>query len=77
MYGEVCARLASPSGAGGKEASLFTAEIFLMYQKFSAFKQWKFDIFEEDITDGGGLKVGPLLGVSLSQPHPHSMPVLV
>lgn len=46
----------SHSGAGGKEASLFAAEIFQMYQKFSAYKQWKFEMLEADVGDSGGFK---------------------
>lgn len=48
-----------PSGAGGKEASIFAAEIFQMYQKFAALQQWKFEVLEVDASDTGGYKVGP------------------
>lgn len=44
------------AGAGGKEASLFAAEVFQMYQKFSVYKDWKFEVLETDISDGGGFK---------------------
>lgn len=29
-----------------------------MYQKFSAYKQWKFEVLEVDISEVGGYKVG-------------------
>ncbi len=34
------------AGVGGQEAMLFTADIFDMYQNFSAFHGWGFDILE-------------------------------
>lgn len=46
------------SGAGGKEAALFTADVFYMYQKFAAFKQWMFETLEMATNESGGLKVG-------------------
>ena len=52
------------AGAGGKEASLFTAQVFQMYQKFSAFKQWNFEVLEIDTSDGGGFKVLSLVCLS-------------
>lgn len=45
------------SGVGGKEASLFTADIFQMYQKFCYYKQWKFEVLEASANETGGLKV--------------------
>lgn len=33
-------------GVGGQEAMLFTSEIFDMYQRYAAYKQWKFEILE-------------------------------
>lgn len=47
-------------GAGGKEAALFTADIFHMYQKFAVFKQWIFETLELSASDSGGLKVRKL-----------------
>lgn len=34
------------AGVGGQEAMLFTADIFDMYQNFSTFHGWGFDILE-------------------------------
>ena len=49
--------LGSITGAGGKEAALFTAEVFHMYQNYSAFRQWEFEVLSVDTSDGGGYRV--------------------
>ena len=45
------------TGAGGKEAALFTAEVFHMYQNYSAFRRWEFEVLSVDTSDGGGYRV--------------------
>ncbi len=42
--------------AGGDEAALFAAELFAMYQKYAAFRGWRFEVMEYDATELGGLK---------------------
>eukprot|EP00731_Ephydatia_muelleri_P020586 Em0013g313a len=42
--------------AGGKEAALFTAEVFHMYQNYSAFRRWEFEVLSVDTSDGGGYR---------------------
>ena len=44
--------------AGGDEAALFAAELFAMYQKYAAFRGWRFEVMEYDATELGGLKGG-------------------
>lgn len=44
------------SGTGGKEASLFTSEMLLMYQSFAAYKKWKFEVLNISKSDQGGIK---------------------
>ncbi|EDO42717.1 predicted protein, partial [Nematostella vectensis] len=44
------------AGTGGQEASLFASEMFIMYQRFAAFKKWKFDILDIARSDTGGYK---------------------
>ncbi|KXJ09895.1 Peptide chain release factor 1 [Exaiptasia diaphana] len=44
------------AGAGGQEASLFAYEIFTMYQRFAAFKKWKFSLLSMTTNDNGGYK---------------------
>lgn len=44
------------AGTGGKEASLFTSEMFVMYQRFAASKKWKFEILNMSKSDQGGIK---------------------
>lgn len=39
------------AGVGGQEAMLFTKEIFDMYRRYAEYRQWKFDILEEQMTD--------------------------
>lgn len=46
------------AGVGGKEATLFTADIFHMYQKWAEKRKWKFEVLECDIMLGlDGYKV--------------------
>jgi peptide chain release factor 1 len=42
--------------AGGDEAGLFAAELFAMYQKYSALRGWRFEVLEYDDTGLGGIK---------------------
>lgn len=44
-------------GTGGKEASLFTSDVFKMYQAYSELKGWKFELLYFTDTDVGGCKV--------------------
>ncbi|XP_022804777.1 uncharacterized protein LOC111341999 [Stylophora pistillata] len=44
------------AGTGGKEASLFTEEMLPMYQRFAAYKNWKFEILNISKSEGGGIK---------------------
>lgn len=44
------------AGAGGEEASLFAAEIFRMYHRFSEKHGWKFEVLDSSETENGGLK---------------------
>lgn len=56
-----CALSVGPvTGAGGKEAALFTAEVFHMYQNYSAYRQWEFEVLTVDTSDGGGYRVSLL-----------------
>ena len=50
------------TGVGGKEASLFTAEIFLMYERWSQLRRWKFEVLECNAAPGvPGYKVRKLV----------------
>jgi peptide chain release factor 1 len=44
------------AGTGGEEASLFVADLFRMYARYSELKGWKIDIASQSATDVGGLK---------------------
>jgi len=44
------------AGTGGKEASLFAAEIYAMYQKFAHSRKWKVEVLSESYSETGGLK---------------------
>ncbi|CAH3033546.1 unnamed protein product [Porites lobata] len=44
------------AGAGGKEASLFTHEMFVMYHKFASYKGWRSEVLNMSKSDFGGLK---------------------
>lgn len=46
------------SGAGGDEASIFTADMTRMYERFAQLKRWKWEILSKsDETGGKGFKV--------------------
>ncbi|NXN94884.1 RF1ML factor, partial [Rhinopomastus cyanomelas] len=44
------------AGIGGQEAMLFTAEVFDMYQRYAAYKKWKFEILGYFPSELGGLR---------------------
>ena len=44
------------AGTGGDEASLFAGNLLKMYQKYSEFCGWKFDILEHSLTEVGGVR---------------------
>jgi len=44
------------AGTGGVEASLFAADLFTMYQKYSELNSWKFDILSISETGLKGIK---------------------
>lgn len=44
------------AGTGGEEAALFAAELFRMYERYSALKNWKFEILSLSETGLGGYK---------------------
>lgn len=44
------------AGTGGEEAALFAAEVFRMYQRYSALRGWRFEILDLSETALGGLK---------------------
>lgn len=44
------------AGTGGDEASLFASEIFKMYQKYAAFKGWRWEELQLSKTEIGGFK---------------------
>ena len=44
------------AGTGGDEASLFAADLFTMYQKYSELNAWKFDILSISETGLKGIK---------------------
>ena len=44
------------AGAGGDEAALFAADLFRMYQAYSAKKNWAFMVLDESKNDLGGYK---------------------
>ena len=44
------------AGTGGDEASLFAADLFSMYQRFSDFNDWKFEILSISETGLQGIK---------------------
>ena len=46
------------AGTGGEEASLFGADLFRMYEKYAAFKGWKFEVLSLSETPLGGVKEG-------------------
>jgi peptide chain release factor 1 len=44
------------AGTGGDEAALFAAELFRMYQRYAALKNWKFELLDISETGIGGFK---------------------
>lgn len=44
------------AGAGGEEAALFAMDLFKMYSKYAAAKNWKTVVLDESCTSLGGLK---------------------
>ncbi len=44
------------AGTGGDEAALFAAELFRMYQRYSALRGWKFEVLSVNDTGLGGIK---------------------
>jgi peptide chain release factor 1 len=44
------------AGTGGDEAALFAAELFRMYQRYAALRNWKFEIMGISETGIGGFK---------------------
>lgn len=44
------------SGTGGEEAALFAADLFLMYQRYSSIRGWKFEILSTSDIGVGGYK---------------------
>jgi peptide chain release factor 1 len=44
------------AGTGGEEAALFAAELFRMYQRYSAWRGWRFEMLDLSETGLGGFK---------------------
>jgi len=44
------------AGTGGDEAALFAAELFRMYQRYAALRNWKFELLDVSETGIGGFK---------------------
>lgn len=44
------------SGTGGGEASIFAADLFRMYSKYAASKNWEVELMSSHSTEAGGLK---------------------
>lgn len=44
------------AGTGGEEASLFAADLFRMYARYSELKNWKMDMVSQNETGVGGVK---------------------
>ncbi len=44
------------AGTGGAEASLFSSDIFRMYAKYAAGRNWKLEIMDSHPTEAGGFK---------------------
>ena len=44
------------AGTGGEEAALFAADLFRMYERYAAFKGWRFHVEETNDTGIGGVK---------------------
>ena len=73
-----CALSVGPvTGAGGKEAALFTAEVFHMYQSYSAYRQWEFEVLTVDTSDGGGYRVSLLQCKELKNKKTQKKPLIL
>lgn len=44
------------AGTGGEEASLFVADLFRMYSRFSESRNWKVEIIDSNMSQAGGFK---------------------
>ncbi|XP_064634756.1 peptide chain release factor 1-like, mitochondrial isoform X2 [Lineus longissimus] len=44
------------AGVGGQEAMLFTREILTMYENYATWRGWKFEVFECEQTELGGIR---------------------
>lgn len=44
------------AGTGGEEAALFAAELFRMYERYSALRGWRFEVMDVNETGIGGMK---------------------
>jgi peptide chain release factor 1 len=44
------------AGTGGEEAALFAADLFRMYERYAAFRGWRFQVEETNETGIGGVK---------------------
>src|SRR5437870_741492 len=44
------------AGTGGEEAALFAADLFRMYQRYAALRDWRFEILDVSETGLGGFK---------------------
>lgn len=44
------------AGAGGDEAALFAAELYMMYKKYAALSGWKFELIDSNRNSIGGFK---------------------
>ncbi|XP_074660051.1 peptide chain release factor 1-like, mitochondrial [Tubulanus polymorphus] len=44
------------AGVGGKEAMIFTGELFEMYQQLAAWRKWAVDVIDYDRTELGGVR---------------------
>src|SRR3569833_471994 len=44
------------AGTGGEEAALFAAELFRMYTRYAALRQWRFELLDVSETGLGGMK---------------------
>lgn len=55
------------AGAGGDEASLFAAQLFKMYQKYTEKMKWKFEIISLSYTEKGGCKeaIASIIGTNV------------
>lgn len=49
------------AGVGGKEAALFSSELFNMYLNYLAYKRFEFNPIVEDVSELGGLRHGSIM----------------